>query len=742
MKETLNISIAQIDYNNSLNEMMQETSNMLRNVILLGYIDRLSDVEKVKTEFIGKLQEIKTSLITLTSNDAGSSQSVFDISLEGIEASLNTLEEQVFSLIELKEKELQSVDAYQESISITQRNEKEYLEISNRIEEEGLDRSNMFEQIKQEYLVLQENYGRKLANAETVEEITHAIDKTILKELKIYEIEKFWDATNIPSIRYLKGFSDLKLHLRDFMSSTQKRSELFDKLQQDTAGILQDLEGQTAVGYFIIKLLDALMIRQSLTVFSGKAEEFLKMNQDAANAYNLYMNALKKSTTFQEQIFDCQRLSLELINHKITPGMVQLEKTLTDAAEAARSTLIKSTKNTVDKNLNYSQKEEAQYTYIIILVIIGIIIVLLALPMLYRGALKPISALSKVSEKLSNLELGIGFSEKQKKNEIGLLERSLKKMVDTIRSTLQKTKSVSDSLEDDSSEIIRSLENTRKISKEISGKISNINTDIDASQRDLKEVTQSSETLTEDSAHLLSEVNSLINEVTIRVDKAEEEQKVILLTTQKVETIGKDVSSNIAQVENLKTITVEIETFVEKILTIAEQTNLLALNAAIEAARAGESGKGFAVVAGEVKKLAEAANETSKEIRGKLTIISEMVDSVVSSSLLSNRKVTSLVEEIATIGKTIREMVVSFKEVNTVMSQMLETITTQNRQVVGVSKQTEIIIGRFTSLVKRVDSLSSSCESSSQAAEEFSRISYRMVEMSKNLSESIRVFKT
>jgi methyl-accepting chemotaxis protein len=742
MKETLNISIAQIDYNNSLNEMMQKTSNMLRNVILLGYIDRISDVEKVKTEFIGKLQEIKTSLTNLASNNAESSQSVLDISLEGIEASLNTLEEQVFSLIELKEKELQSVDAYQESISVTQRNEKVYQEISNRIEEEGLDRSNMFEQIKQEYLVLQENYGRKLANAETVEEITHAIDKTILKELKIYEIEKFWDAANIPSIRYLKGFNDLKLHLRDFMSSTQKRSELFDKLQQDTAGILQDLEGQTAVGYFIIKLLDALMIRQSLTVFSGKAEEFLKMNQDAANAYNLYMNALKKSTTFQEQIFDYQRLSLELINHKITPEMVQLEKTLTDSAEVARSTLIKSTKNTVDKNLNYSQKEEAQYTYIIILVIIGIIIVLLALPMLYRGALKPIGALSKVSEKLSNLELGIGFSEKQKRNEIGLLECSLKKMVDTIRSTLQKTKSVSDSLEDDSSEIIRSLENTRKISKEISGKISNINTDIDASQRDLKEVTQSSETLTEDSAHLLSEVNSLINEVTIRVDKAEEEQKVILLTTQKVETIGKDVSSNIAQVENLKTITVEIETFVEKILTIAEQTNLLALNAAIEAARAGESGKGFAVVAGEVKKLAEAANETSKEIRGKLTIISEMVDNVVSSSLLSNRKVTSLVEEIATIGKTIREMVVSFKEVNTVMSQMLETITTQNRQVVGVSKQTEIIIGRFTSLVKRVDSLSGSFESSSQAVEEFSRISYRMVEMSKNLSESIRVYKT
>ncbi len=75
---------------------------------------------------------------------------------------------------------------------------------------------------------------------------------------------------------------------------------------------------------------------------------------------------------------------------------------------------------------------------------------------------------------------------------------------------------------------------------------------------------------------------------------------------------------------------------------IAYQTNMLALNAAIEAARAGEHGKGFAVVASEVRKLAERAQASAKEI-GELS----------RGSVQQAQAAGTLLEEIVSaIGKT------------------------------------------------------------------------------------------
>lgn len=210
-----------------------------------------------------------------------------------------------------------------------------------------------------------------------------------------------------------------------------------------------------------------------------------------------------------------------------------------------------------------------------------------------------------------------------------------------------------------------------------------------------------------------------------------------------------------ADVRELDAMGQKIGDIVQAIEQIAEQTNLLALNAAIEAARAGEHGRGFAVVAEEVRKLAEEAGTSTKEIAALIDGVKAKVDATVSGMAGVTAEVEKGTEKTVEAGESLAQILAAASEVADSASAVSNLTAQASGAMKAVAQAAESNLGASEEMAEganRVsDSISTVAATSEETAagaeeltasiEEVSAAAATLAEMSRSLKAAVAKFK-
>lgn len=233
---------------------------------------------------------------------------------------------------------------------------------------------------------------------------------------------------------------------------------------------------------------------------------------------------------------------------------------------------------------------------------------------------KPINELIGALKAFENGNLGIRLAANTK-DEFGKMKIMYNNMADRFTEIIGTIQTSAQNLNASSEELMASTEENLAATEQVSATMQQITSSSDLQATEVK-----------NSEASIYETNRLIEEMVRKFGDMEEQSATtkenakvgsdsLVNLLEKMKDIASSVSTTEQAIDRLGNNSVSIKEIILTIREISEQTNLLALNAAIEAARAGEDGRGFAVVAGEVRKLADQANQATGEIVRTIDVV-------------------------------------------------------------------------------------------------------------------------
>jgi methyl-accepting chemotaxis protein len=353
---------------------------------------------------------------------------------------------------------------------------------------------------------------------------------------------------------------------------------------------------------------------------------------------------------------------------------------------------------------------------------------------------RTINRIINASAKAASGDLTVTL-QSRRKDELGLLTRSINSMIANMRSLIEQASGVAERVTGSADVVSSTSQQVSNVSKEITRAIQEIAAGASAQASDAEQGVRKISILDE-------KINDVINSAKL-IDELTGNAKT--LTENGLSTIedldvkaGRTTDITREIIEDIKSLDVQsksIGKIIKVISGIADQTNLLSLNAAIEAARAGEAGKGFAVVAEEVRKLAElsmgSAREISNIIKTTQDQTAKTADKASDAEAIlktQNEAVQRTIDIFRNIMKSMENLSVHVEHIMSGVVEMEENRTQAINSIQNISAVSQ-------ETAASTEEVTASTEEQLSFIEELSRFSEELRMSSQELQKAIAQFK-
>ena len=411
--------------------------------------------------------------------------------------------------------------------------------------------------------------------------------------------------------------------------------------------------------------------------------------------------------------------------------LINSDGSVIGAVEAAVNT------SSVNKTIN------SQVLGIVGFSVVFVLLVAVAVVIMSRGMVQGMSAIQKFLNRIVHGELDAkpDTVQQNRNDEIGDIYRMAVSLQNTLYKIVTDIKQSANRLNASADQLTDMAQNTNSVVEDVIQAVAEISQGAKQQAEDTSETNDNIMRMSQQIESIVGEVVNL-NQNASKMAQEESESELIINELNASNDETKAAVMQVAEQITLMSVSIrDITTALDMIRNVADETTLLALNASIEAARVGEAGRGFAVVAQQINKLAEQSNSSIGKIE-------KVIEGVVSAS----EKMVIIMEDVkhkmdqqqVKLDETMSKSVAVSSEVEH-SKQKIEAICGN----VDVLNEFGAAIGGAVSNLAAVsyenaasaDSTKDSADAMSITMGELKEASLKLVELSKELEQSLGMFK-